>query len=119
MCICVFLYFVDLGLAAPDGDNGGFDETTKVFVVRCLKRIEREALYGQGKYSLGVSSSKLVGRARIPVLKLQCREVELDVSLNDDAGLKAARFLTSFVSVGSGHAGFDESSGYLLGTCKT
>lgn len=70
-----------------------------MFVVRCLRRIDREATYGPGRHLLGVTSSRLVGKARIPVLKLQLDcGLELDVSLNDDSGVKAARFLTSFVS---------------------
>eukprot|EP00775_Hariotina_reticulata_P010877 gene10877-11031_t len=52
--------------------------------------------WGSARHLLDVADSRLVARARIPVLKLQLRcGLELDVSLNDDGGLRAAQFLQS------------------------
>lgn len=43
-------------------------------------------------------SSKLIAHARIPVLKLELKNgLELDVSLNDTGGIRAANFLQSWV----------------------
>jgi hypothetical protein len=89
------------GLAEPEPGTGGFDKESKRFVVQCLRRLERTCRWGPGKHQLGVQSGRLVAHARVPVLKLQLDcGTELDVSLNDDGGIKAARFLQSFVSRG-------------------
>lgn len=86
------------GLVQGDG-SGGFSAADKDFVVSCLRRLERSAAWGLGRSQLGVVSSRLIKFARVPVLKLQLEGgLELDVSLNDDGGINAARFLQSFVS---------------------
>ncbi|WIA10156.1 hypothetical protein OEZ85_010360 [Tetradesmus obliquus] len=85
------------GLAAPEPVTGGFDDASKRLVVACLRRLERSCCWGPAKHELGVASSRLIARARVPVLKLQLQGgLELDVSLNDDGGIKAASFLQSF-----------------------
>ncbi|KAF6265340.1 hypothetical protein COO60DRAFT_1040617 [Scenedesmus sp. NREL 46B-D3] len=85
------------GLAVPEPSKGGFDAVTKGFIVNCLRRLERACRWGAGRYTLGVQGGKVIGKARVPVLKLQLGSgTELDVSLNDDGGIKAVRFLQSF-----------------------
>jgi hypothetical protein len=84
----------------PEPSTGGFDHASKQLVVQCLRRLERTCRWGPGQRQLGVTGGRLVAKARVPVLKLQLGcGTELDVSLNDDGGIKAARFLKSFVSV--------------------
>jgi hypothetical protein len=88
------------GLAVPEPGTGGFDYASKQLVVQCLRRLERACRWGSGQRKLGVTGGRLVAKARMPVLKLQLScGTELDVSVNDDGGLKAARFLNFFVSV--------------------
>jgi hypothetical protein len=96
-------------------------------VVQCLRRLERACRWGSGQRQLGVQGGRLIAKARVPVLKLQLScGTELDVSVNDDSGIKAARFLKSFVSVATGMmrdvaccrlAGLQEGSCGTAGAC--
>jgi DNA polymerase sigma len=68
--------------------------------VKCLRHLERTCRWGSGRRQLGVESTQLIAKARVPVLKLTLVSgTELDVSVNNDGGIKAARFLKSIVSV--------------------
>jgi hypothetical protein len=71
-------------------------------------------------YQLGYSSSRLVARARIPVLKLVLEHhLELDVSVNGDGGPRAAAFVREWVSAKAGQGRGGEEAHLLAGkaTC--
>lgn len=56
---------------------------------------------GEAYRRMSIQHSQLIAHARIPVLKLELRNgIELDVSLNDTGGIRAANFLQSWVSRG-------------------
>ena len=66
-----------------------------------LRRLERGA--SNPSYQLGYCSSRLVARARVPVLKLVLEnQLELDVSVNGEGGARAAAFVREWVSVETG-----------------
>jgi DNA polymerase sigma len=87
------------GVARPNPDTGHFDSADRAIALRCLRAIERAACYGApGRRALDVRGSFLIGRARIPVLKLTLRSgLQLDISVNDGGGRRAAAFLKSMV----------------------
>jgi hypothetical protein len=89
----LLLASVAAGLCRPDGPKGGYDVEGKREVSRYLRRVQKEA------YRLmDIRDFKLIGAARIPVLKLQLRNgLELDASINDTSGVSAANFLQSWV----------------------
>lgn len=85
---------LDAGLCAPNLPNGGYDKAGKQVAVRYLRQVLSESYR-----RMAVRTTKLIAHARIPVLKLEMRNgIELDVSINDSAGVNAADFLQSRVS---------------------
>jgi DNA polymerase sigma len=91
--VLLLLALVAAGLCRPYGANGGYDAEGKREVVTHLRKVQKESYR-----SMDVMTVKLIGNARIPVLKLQLRSgLELDASINDTSGVNAASFLQSWV----------------------
>lgn len=91
--VTLLLAPVAAGLCRPYGPDGGYDPEGKREVVTYLRKVQREA-----HRCMDISSVKLIGAARIPVLKLQLKGgLELDASINDTSGVSAANFLQSWV----------------------
>ena len=83
------------GIATPSRLTGGFATADKRFVARVLDRVARELRKAR---RLDLRSLVVIRTARIPIVKLQAGpaagSVVADVSLGDDSGPAAARYVS-------------------------
>jgi len=78
------------GLMAPDRITGCYDvkERGKVTV-----RLRKIGDYLRRHKKLEHPQITVIPKARIPIIKLRARSVQVDISISDDSGPRAARFL--------------------------
>jgi hypothetical protein len=97
---------VPAGIALPDYPSTGCyvdGSKAKKLAVAILRRLEKSCCKSSGQLQLGVKWSRVLHKARMPVLKLRLGcGLELDISISGDGGLRAARFVSSFVSAVTG-----------------
>ncbi|KAJ9507932.1 hypothetical protein QJQ45_021174 [Haematococcus lacustris] len=78
------------GIMRPDKATGGYDVADRGRVTARLRRI------GEGLRRCKALESPritIIPKARIPIIKVRVRSVDVDISLSDDTGVKAAHYL--------------------------
>ncbi|KAI8469643.1 MAG: hypothetical protein J3K34DRAFT_522009 [Monoraphidium minutum] len=87
------------GLVTPSRLTGGFGQADKRFVTKVLDRVARELRRG---HRIDLRSLVIIRTARIPIIKLQTGpqhgSVVADISLGDESGPAAARYVTQQIA---------------------
>ncbi|KIY94997.1 poly(a) polymerase [Monoraphidium neglectum] len=87
------------GLVTPSRLTGGFGQADKRFVIKILDRVAKELRRSR---RVDVRSLVIIRTARIPIIKLQTGyqsgSVVADVSLGDESGPAAARYVTQQIA---------------------
>ncbi|KAG1665929.1 hypothetical protein FOA52_004518 [Chlamydomonas sp. UWO 241] len=87
------------GMFEPERSTGCYDIRDRGRVTARLRRIA-DVLRAHKK--LGVSRIAIIGRARIPIIKLRTRSnVSVDISFSDGTGVRAADYIATQASVHS------------------
>ncbi|GFH14814.1 poly(A) polymerase [Haematococcus lacustris] len=82
------------GIMKPDKATGGYDVADRGRVTARLRRI------GEGLRRCKALESPritIIPKARIPIIKVRVRSVDVDISLSDETGVKAAHYLAQQV----------------------
>ena len=83
------------GLFEPDRATGGYSGGDKGRVTARLRRIADQMRAGKKGSKPDVTRLSIIGRARIPIIKLRTRNnVSVDISISDSSGTQAAQYIS-------------------------